>query len=154
MNAFWYQLDDSKAASLQQTCCNLRVFGCIGLCLCNSRVIKRTDVDVEKLTCDFFFRMENIQTLAVLAKQATQTGKSVICVSLLSHRVNITMKLLLIHSRHLWLVKWRSSDHEKGANCWTFLFPSNWNHSFMTQLTWRLSNFSQSRSKCTRFKEI
>ena len=25
----WYQLDDSKATSLQQTCCNLRVSGCV-----------------------------------------------------------------------------------------------------------------------------
>ena len=26
-NASWCQLDDSKATSLQQTCCNLRIFG-------------------------------------------------------------------------------------------------------------------------------
>ena len=28
-NASWYRLDDSKVTSLQQTCCNLRVSGCV-----------------------------------------------------------------------------------------------------------------------------
>ena len=29
MNASCYRLDDSKATILQQTCCNLRVSGCV-----------------------------------------------------------------------------------------------------------------------------
>ena len=28
-NASWYRLDDNQATSLQQTCCNLRVSGCV-----------------------------------------------------------------------------------------------------------------------------
>ena len=46
VNASWYQLDDSKVTSLQQTCCNLRVSGLI----CRLRRLLQVFTDITNIS--------------------------------------------------------------------------------------------------------